>query len=66
MEALWCDRCGESLREGDHFDCQVARNLEPPRFCSSCRRRMVVQVLPAGWSARCSEHGVVDQLNNDE
>ncbi|MCY7373471.1 MAG: GNAT family N-acetyltransferase [Spirochaetaceae bacterium] len=33
--------------------------LEPPRFCPQCRRRMVVQVLPRGWSARCSEHGVL-------
>lgn len=33
--------------------------LEPPRYCPQCRRRMVVQVLPRGWSARCSEHGVL-------
>ena len=32
--------------------------LEPPRYCAQCRRRMVVQVLPRGWSARCSEHGL--------
>ena len=32
--------------------------LEPPRYCPQCRRRMVVQVLPRGWSARCSEHGL--------
>jgi hypothetical protein len=57
----WCDRCGESLSRGDHLECQVARNLEPPRFCAQCRRRMVVQVLPKGWSARCSEHGELHQ-----
>ena len=33
--------------------------LEPPRYCAQCRRRMVVQVLPRGWSARCSEHGLI-------
>lgn len=34
--------------------------LEPPRFCGVCGRRMVVQVEPNGWWARCSRHGVVD------
>jgi hypothetical protein len=33
--------------------------LEPPRFCTVCGRRMVVQVTPAGWTARCVEHGTV-------
>ncbi|HCK79811.1 MAG TPA: hypothetical protein DHW34_07340 [Actinobacteria bacterium] len=58
-EALWCDRCGESMTEGDHTGCRSARELEPPRYCPQCRRRMVVQVLPAGWSATCSQHGAV-------
>jgi hypothetical protein len=34
--------------------------LEPPRFCAECGRRMVVQVRPDGWRARCSRHGHVD------
>ncbi|APT11608.1 MULTISPECIES: biotin synthase auxiliary protein BsaP [Mycobacterium avium complex (MAC)] len=34
--------------------------LEPPRFCAACGRRMVVQVRPDGWRARCSRHGQVD------
>jgi hypothetical protein len=34
--------------------------LEPPRFCASCARRMVVQVRPDGWWAECSRHGRVD------
>ncbi|WP_188584966.1 biotin synthase auxiliary protein BsaP [Gordonia jinhuaensis] len=38
----------------------VALGLEPPRFCGQCARRMVVQVCPDGWSARCSRHGTVD------
>ena len=25
MEALWCDRCGESLREADHFDVALVK-----------------------------------------
>jgi hypothetical protein len=54
---MFCDRCGRSLDETDHAACVRARELEPPRFCPQCRRRMVVQVTPAGWTARCSEHG---------
>ncbi|WP_019811061.1 biotin synthase auxiliary protein BsaP [Saccharomonospora halophila] len=42
----------------DHTACRGARpTLEPPRFCVECARRMVVQITPAGWSARCSRHG---------
>ena len=54
---VWCDRCGGPLSAGDHQKCADFRTLEPPRYCGRCRRRMVVQVLPAGWSARCSVHG---------
>ena len=34
--------------------------LEPPRFCAQCGRRMIVQVRPNGWSAKCSRHGLLD------
>lgn len=54
----WCDQCGEAVSSGGHGRCAAARELEPPRWCPACRRRMVVQVLPAGWTARCVEHGV--------
>ena len=50
----WCDVCGEP---GEHQACAARRDLEPPRYCSACRRRMVVQVTPTGWTARCVEHG---------
>jgi len=33
--------------------------LEPPRFCEQCGRRMVVQIDPNGWSARCSRHEAI-------
>ena len=43
---------------GEHAACSNARTaLEPPRFCAQCARRMVVQVTPTGWSAKCSRHG---------
>ena len=53
----WCDRCGRARDDGDHAACARARELEPPRYCPQCRRRMVVQVSPIGWTARCVEHG---------
>ncbi|HET8583721.1 MAG TPA: hypothetical protein VFL65_10730 [Jatrophihabitans sp.] len=55
----FCDRCGRKLADVDHAACLRARELEPPRYCTRCRRRMVVQVTPTGWTARCVEHGVV-------
>lgn len=58
----WCDSCGQeldgpSLGSGRHDRCEAARELEPPRYCPHCRRRMVVQIHPTGWTARCVEHG---------
>jgi ribosomal protein S18 acetylase RimI-like enzyme len=51
----WCDQCGRELTPEGHDACR--RGLDPPRFCGHCRRRMVVQVTPTGWTARCVEHG---------
>ena len=48
----YCGHCGERGVQHDE-------PLEPPRFCTRCRRRMVVQVHPTGWTARCAAHGVV-------
>lgn len=59
MSDLYCGHCGEALAAGDHATCAARLELEPPRFCSQCRRRMKVQVIPRGWSAECVEHGVV-------
>ncbi|HEV2781332.1 MAG TPA: hypothetical protein VGX25_18265 [Actinophytocola sp.] len=54
----FCPRCGRPAAEGDHTGCRGAQAaLEPPRFCPECARRMVVQVTPSGWFARCSRHG---------
>jgi ribosomal protein S18 acetylase RimI-like enzyme len=52
----WCGLCGEP---GTHADCEHKLALEPPRYCTQCKRRMVVQVHPTGWSARCVEHGII-------
>lgn len=53
----WCGQCGQELTAQGHTACRRAAELDPPRFCGSCRRRMVVQVTPTGWTARCVEHG---------
>jgi hypothetical protein len=54
----YCDGCGRPPAEGDHTRCEARRgHTDPPRYCPDCGRRMVVQVLPLGWTARCSAHG---------
>nr|WP_166387807.1 hypothetical protein [Catellatospora methionotrophica] len=59
VETTYCDRCGEPTGTGTHDSCRAARQLEPPRFCTHCRRRMKVQVVPTGWTATCAEHGTL-------
>ncbi|MGW4480663.1 biotin synthase auxiliary protein BsaP [Rhodococcus triatomae] len=44
----------------DPIPAAAALGLEPPRFCGHCGRRMIVQVSPDGWWAKCSRHGVSD------
>jgi len=53
----FCDQCGDAAAAAGHVRCAERRVLEPPRFCVDCARRMVVQVTPSGWTARCSRHG---------
>ncbi len=53
----YCGRCGRPLADGGHESCARQLELEPPRYCPQCKRRMVVQVTPDHWSARCVEHG---------
>jgi ribosomal protein S18 acetylase RimI-like enzyme len=60
-EAVYCGQCGKPLAEGSHEQCTTRAELEPPRFCPQCARRMVVQVLPSGWTARCSRHGSTER-----
>jgi hypothetical protein len=57
LDVVFCDQCGSPTSEGGHERCAGRRELEPPRYCPDCARRMVVQVTPAGWTARCSRHG---------
>jgi hypothetical protein len=54
---VYCGRCGHPMMDADHDGCVRALAFEPPRYCPQCRRRLIVQVLPTGWTARCSAHG---------
>jgi hypothetical protein len=54
----YCGWCGNDLATGDHAICRKRlSSVDPPRFCPECARRMVVQVTPVSWTARCSRHG---------
>ncbi|HYR64364.1 MAG TPA: hypothetical protein VET24_17255 [Actinomycetota bacterium] len=44
-----CASCGRPLTDHDHRRCE----LDPPRICPRCGRRMRVQVLPVGYRAAC-------------
>lgn len=57
--AEFCGQCGRSARASDHGFCRTTADLEPDRFCETCRRRMKVQVMPTGWTATCSRHGTI-------
>jgi hypothetical protein len=56
----FCGWCGKPTEVGDHTVCVSRLNIvDPPRFCAECGRRMIVQVVPTGWTAHCSRHGEV-------
>ncbi len=63
--ATFCSWCGGETTGADlagssaeHERCRARLALvDPPRHCPECGRRMVVQVDPMGWTARCSRHG---------
>ncbi|HLN42926.1 MAG TPA: hypothetical protein VK215_10755 [Acidimicrobiales bacterium] len=50
----FCAGCGRP--SGECAGC--GRELDPPRFCTRCGRRMAVTVTPNGYVARCRDHGV--------
>gem|GEM_PF-678414 len=51
----FCTGCGREVARCPGCD----RPLDPPRHCPACGRRMAVLVTPAGWRARCRDHGEV-------
>jgi hypothetical protein len=53
--ATHCTWCGAALDEHPAVPCR--RELDPPRFCPVCGRRLRVKVHPGGWDASCRDHG---------
>jgi len=61
-EGPYCDGCGQPVAGSDHARCKARRAAtDPPRFCAECGRKLVVQVLPLGWTARCVRCGPLAQ-----
>jgi DNA-directed RNA polymerase subunit RPC12/RpoP len=57
VDPAYCAQCGQRADAGDHEACERAGLLDPPRYCPSCGRRMIVKVTPDRWTARCARHG---------
>ena len=56
----YCDACGEPDAGPGHERCRERRKrTDPPRFCVRCGRKLAVQVLPFGWTAKCVRCGPV-------
>lgn len=57
VSITYCEYCGDSASRKTHVLCRQRLELEPPRHCATCRRRMNVQITPRGWVAECKKHG---------
>lgn len=53
----YCPGCGR-LRDECPGDCR--RELDPPRYCPVCGKKLIAQVTPTGYSGRCKKHGLFD------
>ena len=53
----FCRWCGTAAGGCDQTSCR--RQLDPPRHCPSCGRRLRVLVTPGGVRASCRDHGDV-------
>ena len=51
----YCSDCGAATSACPG----CGRELDPPRFCTRCGRRLSVVVSPGGYRARCRDHGPV-------
>lgn len=57
-DVVHCAGCGRPLAKGDHAVCERRRlATDPPRYCTACGRKLVVQVLPTSWRAHCVRCG---------
>jgi hypothetical protein len=64
VSATFCDACGAPQAAGGHAECAERRRAtDPPRFCTACSRKLVVQVLPRSWRAMCVRCGTVEAVD---
>ncbi|HWK27212.1 MAG TPA: hypothetical protein VNS09_11645 [Solirubrobacter sp.] len=49
--APYCDGCGRPAAVVAHAHCGGA--TDTPRYCARCGRKLAVQILPTGYTARC-------------
>lgn len=70
LTARHCPRCGQPAHPEHSAQRRAptppALGGDPPRFCPACGRRLVVQVLPDGFRARCTRHGRVGTRSGDQ
>lgn len=64
-EPVYNEYTGKPLADGAPVFEAAVLGLEPPRYCAYCARRMIVQVSPNGWNARCSRHGELDSKSRE-
>lgn len=65
QEPVYNEFTGKPLADGGPVFAAAQLGLEPPRYCAYCARRMIVQVSPDGWTARCSRHGELDSKSRE-
>ncbi|MBW3658280.1 MAG: hypothetical protein KY457_06555 [Actinobacteria bacterium] len=55
MTVAYCAVCGREgeAGHGAHEACAGMLELDPPRHCTRCGRRLDVQVFPTGYRATC-------------
>jgi hypothetical protein len=51
---MYCTGCGQTV---DKCAGSCKRDLDPPRFCPECGKRLVVMVTPGYFEAQCKVHG---------
>lgn len=53
----FCVWCG---RPSTDCDGSCRKELDPPRYCPVCGKKLIAQVTPTGYWARCKAHGSFD------
>jgi hypothetical protein len=61
----YCAGCGRPAAGDDHSACERRQQAtDPPRYCTICGRKLVVQVLPVSWRAECVKCGKLEDMSD--